>query len=151
MPSESLPSYKKANLQMVAYRRIQSAVSSLLARFHLNTTQWIMLGLMSESTNGLRVTDMARALQVEMPLITTTAQTLISAGLMSSVAHSRDKRAKMLMLTPKGKQRVSEVEQYLQNGLDKIEQDVDPKELNVYFKMLQKIALNASSVARSPA
>ena len=146
MPSEALPSYKKANLQMVAYRRIQTAVSTLLKRFHLNTTQWIMLGLMSESKNGLRVTDMARALQVEMPLITTTAQSLISAGLMNSEAHSRDKRAKMLMLTPKGKERVSEVEAYLRNGLEKIEKDVDPKELNVYFKMLQKIASNASSV-----
>ncbi|MEO6513915.1 MAG: MarR family transcriptional regulator [Candidatus Saccharimonadales bacterium] len=151
MPSENLPSYKKANLQMVAYRRIQSAVSSLLSRFHLNTTQWIMLGLMSEASNGLRVTDMARALQVEMPLITTTAQTLISAGLMSSVAHARDKRAKMLTLTPKGKERVSEIETYLKNGLDKIEQDVDPRDLKVYFKMLQKIASNASSVSRSPA
>ena len=146
MPSDSIPSYKKTNLQMVAYRRIQSAVSSLLSRFHLNTTQWIMLGFMSESASGLRVTDMARALQVEMPLITTTTQSLVAVGLMKTVAHSRDKRAKLLMLTPKGRQLVKEIEAYLANNLRQLERGVEPSDLQLYFKMLQQIGRNASRV-----
>ena len=146
MPSDSIPSYKKTNLQMVAYRRIQSAVSSLLSRFHLNTTQWIMLGFMSESASGLRVTDMARALQVEMPLITTTTQSLVAEGLMKTVAHARDKRAKLLMLTPKGRQLVKEIEAYLANNLRQLERGVEPSDLQLYFKMLQQIGRNASRV-----
>ena len=146
MPSDSLPTYKKTNLQMVAYRRIQAAVSALLSRFQLNTTQWIMLGFMSESTSGMRVTDMAKALQVEMPLITTTTQSLVAEGLMHTVAHARDKRAKLLMLTPKGRQLVREIEGYLANNLRQIEKGADPQDLNVYFKMLQRLGTNASSV-----
>jgi MarR family transcriptional regulator for hemolysin len=146
MPSDSLPTYKKTNLQMVAYRRIQTAVSALLSRFHLNTTQWIMLGFMSESNSGMRVTDMAKALQVEMPLITTTTQTLVAQGLMHTVAHARDKRAKLLMLTPKGKQLVREIEGYLTNNLRQIEKGANPQELKVYFSMLQRLGTNASTV-----
>jgi MarR family transcriptional regulator for hemolysin len=146
MPSDSLPTYKKTNLQMVAYRRIQTAVSSLLSRFHLNTTQWIMLGFMSESSSGMRVTDMAKALQVEMPLITTTTQALVAQGLMHTVAHARDKRAKLLMLTPKGKQLVREIEGYLTNNIRQIEKGADPQELKVYFSMLQRLGTNASTV-----
>jgi MarR family transcriptional regulator for hemolysin len=131
---------------MVAYRRIQSAVSNLLSRFHLNTTQWIMLGFMSESASGLRVTDMARALQVEMPLITTTTQSLVAEGLMKTVAHARDKRAKLLMLTPKGRQLVKEIEAYLANNLRQLERGVEPRDLQLYFKMLQQIGRNASHV-----
>ena len=146
MPSQELPSYKKANLQMVAYRRIHAALSNLLARFHLSTTQWIMLGLISESAAGLRITDMARALQVEMPLITTTAQSLISAGLMKSTAHLRDKRAKLLTLTPRGKDCVDEVELHLSLMMQKLEQGADAHEINTYFKLLQQLGKNASAV-----
>jgi len=146
MSSKLLPTYKKTNLQMVAYRRIQSAVSTLLSRFHLNTTQWIMLGFMSESANGLRVTDMARALQVEMPLITITKQSLVAEGLMSTAAHARDKRVKLLILTPKGRQLVKEIEAYLTNNLRQLEKGVDPQDLKLYFKMLQQIGRNASTV-----
>jgi MarR family transcriptional regulator for hemolysin len=144
MPSNSLPSYKKTNLQMVAYRRIQAALTALLKRFHLSTTQWIMLGFMSESTSGLRVTDLAKALQVEMPLITTTTQALVREGLMLTATHARDKRAKLLTLTPKGRQLVREIEGYLTNNLRQLEQGTDPQDLNVYFRMLQQLGRNAT-------
>ena len=147
MSSKPLPSYKKTNLQMVAYRHIQTALTSLLSKFQLNTTQWVMLGLMSESATGLRVTDMARALQVEMPLITTTTQSLVRQGLMKTMAHARDKRAKLLMLTPKGKELVGEIEAYVSNNLrQQLEKGVEPEELKLYFKMLQQLGTNASSV-----
>jgi DNA-binding MarR family transcriptional regulator len=146
MSSEKFPSYKKANLQFVAYRRIQTMVSSLLARFHLNTTQWIMLGLVNEAPTGLRVTDMAKVLQVEMPLITTTAHSLIASGLMHSQAHIRDKRAKMLTLTPKGEEYLGRVESFLSANMQKLEEGVDPSDMKLYFKMLQKISYNASTL-----
>jgi len=146
MASEPLPTYKKTNLQMVAYRRIQNAVSELLTRFHMNTTQWIMLGVMSESANGMRVTDMARVLQVEMPFITITMQSLVAKGLMRTVAHARDKRAKLLMLTPKGRQVEEEIEAYLSSNLQQLEKGVNPQDLKLYFKMLQQIGSNASMI-----
>lgn len=148
MPGK-LPSYKKANLQLIAYRRIQHALAALLHRFHLSTTQWIMLGIIRDTAQGVRVTDMARALQVEMPLITTTARALIQKGLLRSDQHSKDKRSKVLTLTPAGMAEVSEVEAYLESNLCKLEEGVSQSELSTYFQLLQTLSRNATSLART--
>lgn len=148
MPGK-LPSYKKANLQMIAYRRIQHALASLLHRFHLSTTQWIMLGIIRDADAGVRVTDMAKALQVEMPLITTTARALIEKGLLRSEQHTRDKRSKVLTLTPEGEAEVGEIETYLERNLTKLEEGASQSELSTYFQMLQTLSRNATSLART--
>ena len=144
-----LPSYKKANLQLIAYRRIQHALAAMLRRFRLSTTQWIMLGIICDTDGGVRVTDMAKALQVEMPLITTTAQTLIAKGLVRSTRHERDKRSKVLTLTAEGESQVAEVESYLERNISRLEEGVSKNELSAYFHMLQKLSSNASSISRA--
>lgn len=146
MPKGKLPSYKKANVQLVAYRHIQMAVSSLLMRFHLTTTQWIMLGLVHETPGGLRVTDIARALQVEMPLITTTARGMIAAGLLQATAHARDKRAKVLTLTNAGEAKFEQAESFLDSRMAGLEKGVEPQDMRRYFTMLQQIGANASAL-----
>jgi DNA-binding MarR family transcriptional regulator len=135
---QALPTYRKAILQIVAYRRIQLLVGAALKRFQLNTTQWIVLGLLHDSPKGMRVTDVAKALHVEMPLITTLAQALISAGLIESVAHTKDRRAKMLLLTEAGKAKVDEVEEYLDGYLEVFRGQINEDDLEQYFILLEK-------------
>lgn len=138
MKKHDLPTYRKAILQIVAYRRIQLLVGAALKRFQLNTTQWIVLGLLNDSPKGMRVTDVAKALHVEMPLITTLAQALISAGLLESVAHARDKRAKLLHITDDGKTKVKEVEEFLDGYLAAFRGQIDSNDIDQYFALLEK-------------
>jgi hypothetical protein len=49
-------------------------------------------------------------------------------------------------LTPKGRQLVKEIEAYLANNLRQLERGVEPRDLQLYFKMLQQIGRNASHV-----
>lgn len=135
--SAHLPTYRKAILQVVAYRRLQATVGEVLAKFHLSTTQWIVLGLIHDSAGGLRVTDIAKALRVELPLITTITRSLTARHLMTSSRHARDKRAKVFTLTDDGRQKVAEVEQRLQDRFEKFEYGADEQEVSTYFRLLE--------------
>jgi MarR family transcriptional regulator for hemolysin len=84
-----------------------------------------------------------------MPLITTTARSLIQKGLLKSEQHSRDKRSKVLTLTPEGENEVSEIENYLESNLSKLEEGASQSELSTYFHMLQTLSQNASTIARA--
>ena len=86
----------------------------------------------------MRVTDVAKALKVEMPLITTMVQGLAAGGLLESVAHSRDRRAKMLLLTPAGRDRVDAVENALSDHLQGYRQQFSSEDLDTYFGLLEK-------------
>lgn len=135
---QALPTYRKAILQIVAYRRIQLLVGTALKRFQLNTTQWVVLGLLYDNPKGMRVTDVAKALQVEMPLITTLAQALITNKLVESIAHTRDRRAKMLLLTESGKAKVDEIEEFLAKHLEAYRGQINDEDMEKYFELLEK-------------
>lgn len=139
-----LPTYKKMMMQVVAYRRIRGIVSNVLRRFDLNTTQWMILGVLYESTTGLRITDIARSVEVEVPLITRLARTLKAAGLIENRASLKDKRAKPLGLTEQGQAMIARVERELANRTERIEEGVSSREVETYFKTLGTFMDNAS-------
>ena len=139
-----LPTYKKTMMQVVAYRRIRGIVTNVLKRFDLNTTQWMILSLLYESTTGLRITDIARSIEVEVPLITRLARTLKAAGFIENMASLKDKRAKPLGLTVQGQAIITRVERELAKRTEQIEEGVSSHEVATYFKTLGAFMDNAS-------
>jgi DNA-binding MarR family transcriptional regulator len=138
------PSYKKAMMQVVAYRRIRGVIAAVLRRFELSTTQWMILSVLYESTTGLRITDIAHSVEVEVPLITRLSRTLKAAGLIENKAGLKDKRAKPLGLTVQGQAMITRVERELAQRTVRIEAGVSSRELDTYFKTLGTIMNNAS-------
>jgi len=139
-----LPTYKKAMMQVVAYRRIRAIVTSVLRRFGLNTTQWMILGVLQESTTGLRITDIAHSVEVEVPLITRLARTLKAAGLIENMASLKDKRAKPLGLTAQGQAMIIRIERELTKRTERIEQGISSREVASYFRILGAFMKNVS-------
>lgn len=133
----NLPTYKKTMLQAVAYKRIRSAVNTVLHRFDLNATQWMILGVLYESATGLRITDIAHSLEVEVPLITRLAQALRKDGLVQRKLSSKDKRIRPLSLTDHGKEVVADVEQQLGRRMSELERGLDSQTAAGYFHSLE--------------
>lgn len=133
------PTYNQALLQTVGYRSIRSVVNSVLEKYGLNTAQWVILGLVSEKPNKLRVTDAARELRVEDPLVTNLVQALVASDLVKSTSHKRDKRAKVLALTTSGEHLVTDIEPELTKALAPIEACASPADWETYFATLEKI------------
>jgi MarR family transcriptional regulator for hemolysin len=141
----SLPlhSYEKARLQVVGYRTLQNSINSVLSKYELNTSQWIILGYLHDSKQGMRVTTLASTLDVETPLITTLINSLQRRELIVSKADPEDKRAKRLQLTDDGHDLVLRLEQKLKENLQYFETGFKKGELDAYFEVLARFIDNA--------
>lgn len=138
----NIPTYTSGILQVKAYRILQAHVSEKLNLFQLNSTEWSILGLIFENKNGIRHAEIAKILNVETPLVTMMVNGLEEKKLVERLNHPKDKRAKLLFLTPKGKNLIPEVESSLRETLSKILQGISPEELMTYRKVLETIVNN---------
>lgn len=138
-----LPTYKKAMIQVAAYRRIRNAVNAVLNHFDLNATEWMILGVLYESATGMRITDIASVVDVEVPLVTRLSRALLKNGLIQAVPARRDRREKPLSLTQRGQRVISEVEQALTNSNRQLEAGLSKQDVSAYFATLGTFMRNA--------
>lgn len=122
---------------MITYKKLQGKINGVLKQYGLNMTQWIILGRLRENTKGLRTTDLARFIHVEVPLITMVSQPLMGRGLINTSRASNDKRAKLLKLTDRANDLMEDVEKRLQNQFQDFMSGISTQERNTYFKVLQ--------------
>lgn len=141
---EPLYSYTSAALQVITYKKLQSRITAILKQYNLNTTQWIILGKLSEKRSGLRATDLARFMHVEVPLVTMVSQPLLGRGLIDSVVQAHDKRTKLLRVTSQAQELIRSIELKLQAQFDDILKDVSNQDLQAYFKVLRSMMANAN-------
>lgn len=132
-----LPTYKQALLEMVSYRNIRARVNQVLEIHQLNSTQWIILGLVGDHPNQMRVTDIARIIQVEGTFITNLVAELVKMGYVKLEKHPNDKRAKILGLTPDIMSKMQVIEQELTKQLGTFDAGTSPEERQLYFKVLE--------------
>ena len=102
-----------------------------------------MLGVIIEARDGMRQSEIARAVGVKAPLITVMARELEQRGIVQSVQNQFDARAKLLALTPEGKKQVKIIETALYKTLDQLLIGLTETELMTYHKVLTTIISNA--------
>lgn len=141
----NVPTYMIGILQVRAYRMLQSYVQAVLDNFDLNSTQWSILGLVSETTEGIRVMDVAERLGVEAPLVTMLSRPLIERDILKKVQPAADNRARLLVITPLGEQLVRDVEKILFDRLQILIRGVSEQEMDTYKKVLESIVSNGSA------
>ncbi len=134
---EPTTTYATAALQVITYKKLQNKINGVLKQYGLNVTQWIIMGRLREKKSGLRTTDLAKFINVEVPLITMVSQPLLGRGLLDSTKSSTDKRAKLLQLTDRANELMDTVELRMQQQLQGLMKDIPRQELNTYFKVLQ--------------
>lgn len=142
---EMMSTYATAALQVITYKKIQNRINTVLKQYGLNMTQWIILGRLREKNTGLRTTDLARFMHVEVPLVTMVSQPLLGRGLIDSSKAVNDKRAKLLRLTDGANELMDAVEGRLQQQFQELIRDIPRQELNTYFKVLR--TMGQTSVA----
>jgi MarR family transcriptional regulator for hemolysin len=134
---EKVSTYTTAALQVITYKKLQNKINGVLKQYGLNMTQWIILGRLRDNKTGLRTTDLARFINVEVPLITMVSQPLLGRGLLDSSKAAHDKRAKLLKLTDRADELMDNVETGMQKQLKDFMKGITRQEQNTYFKVLQ--------------
>lgn len=134
---QMLSSYGGSALQLVAQKKLQAKIKTILEDYELNLTQWLIICRLNEKRDGLRTTDLARFMHVEVPLVTMMSRPLRRRGLITSTVHKPDKREKLLCLTGRAQEIIGAVENRLQDQLAGVAKDVSLQELQTYFKVLR--------------
>ena len=114
---ETIKTYELIRLQGKSYRFIKNHVNDALSKGKFSALEWGILGLLYENSEGLRYIEIAKNIGVEPPFITELVSKLLVQNLIHSKDSEKDKRAKVVSLSEKGRKLVASVEKNLEDGL----------------------------------
>lgn len=141
----NIPTYLSGALFMKAYRLLRFNVTTCLNNFNINPTSWVLLGIIRETKDGIRLAEVAHIMNVKAPLVTTLVQDLIAKDLIELLPHHTDKRVKLLLLTPSGKVFIKKVEAALEKSLRDILAGTTDTELAAFETVLEAIVRNSTN------
>ena len=139
-----LNTYITGTIQTRAYRLLRQQVIDVLSVYNLTPTYWALLGIIMDSRDGIRQTDVAKLLQVKPPLVTMMTRELQSRGLIISVTNQFDARAKLLTTSVAGKKYVKTIETNLSKVLDNLLKGLTEEDMLTYQKVLTTIITNSN-------
>ncbi len=138
----NIPSYVSGTIFVKAYRTLRLRVAACLHRHELTPTMWSLLGTVVNARDGIRLSEVAHQLNVKAPLVTMLSHKLIERGYITRIPHHIDKRAKLLVITSKGKSFMKTVESDMNDELAFLLDGVTEVELQSYKKVLDTIIIN---------
>jgi DNA-binding MarR family transcriptional regulator len=139
----NMPSYMSGSIFMKAYRTLRMRVATRLQAHELTPTMWSLLGVVISARDGIRLSEVAHVLEVKAPLVTMLSHKLIDRGYIKRIPHHIDKRAKLLVITPKGKAFMKTVEADLSDELSRLLDGVSDDDLHAYQHVLDAIIKNS--------
>lgn len=136
------PTYRMAVTQSRANRAFKAKLSQLLKQHNVTMMQWTIIGLVGDAKkDGLRISDLAAALDTSMAFITTTVNMLEAKGIVEKTSHDRDSRAKIVRLSNSFRPKVGAIETDLSGHVQQwLGEKATPKDLATYFSVLKALA-----------
>jgi DNA-binding MarR family transcriptional regulator len=91
---------------------------------------------------GISVSELSKTLHVKKSTVSIAINQLIELGIITKIQSSTDKRFYFLQLTPKGKDIMKIHMQVHKNTIKKILQILNPKEVDNFIKIVNKITVS---------
>jgi MarR family transcriptional regulator for hemolysin len=124
-----------------ADRALRLVVARELEEFNITMMQWLLLATVAGGQgSGMRMTELAAALDVTMPQITALMNDLVELKLAKQKINSVDRRSRRLMATPTGKKLISQVESILDKALRDWLKDIPKNDLRSFLATSRQIA-----------
>jgi DNA-binding MarR family transcriptional regulator len=139
----SVPTYVAGQLFTKAHRLVRVKIYDVLGEYELNPTSWSILGATLQADGGTRLASVATSLSVKPPLVTMLADELISRGLIKRIPHHTDRRAKLLVITQKGKKLSQEIETRLNQEIGTLLSGLSVADITAFQRVLETIIQNA--------
>jgi DNA-binding MarR family transcriptional regulator len=136
------PTYTSGLLFTRAHKAVRACIYVVLGKYQLTPSQWAILGNTVQAPEGIRLSSVAKQMDVKAPLVTMLANGLIDQGLITRVAHHTDGRAKLLVATNKGKRLATQVEHEVSAEIARLMQGVNPNDIVAFQKTLETIIFN---------
>lgn len=134
--------YRTGILQAKAYRNLRHFMVRTLKDHNLTSAEWSILGVISEmvENGGIRVSDLAKMLDVETSFVTNMVKKLMKQGYAEYEYDEDDGRVRLVVATEKAQNKVVEIELHMRKEMRLWLEDVGDKELIQYISVLNKIS-----------
>lgn len=136
------PTYLMGAIQATAYRILREHVYAVLATSGITATAWSLLGVVAGAKNGIRQVEIARALRIQAPQVTLTIKELSAREYIQGTKNQFDARARLFVLSPKGKKFMRATESALALSLTGLLDGLTEQDMLVYQKVLKTIIAN---------
>lgn len=142
MPQRQLTTYQGVILQARAFRAIRTFMIETLKDYNLTLTEWLMIGVVVDAgREGVRISDLAENLGVEMPVITNLVKRAEASGWVTHAVDKNDKRAKRIYSTTSSRQKACNIEGELQRATGAWLKDLDASKLEGYMTTVGTLAV----------
>lgn len=139
----SLTTYRIGVLQNAAYRELKRVTNETLREFTLSSGEWAVLGILSEYEEGVRISELAEEMMVEVPYVTDLVANLEKKKLLFVDKDDGDRRAKIVRVSGKGRELIPGIEDTLRKKMKYLMDDVSLFDLFAYVRTLIQIVKNA--------
>lgn len=142
MELPNITTYQALVYQSRAQRVIKSLIQQELKKYNLTMMQWSVLGFIYEAgKQGVRISDLARALDTSLAFITNSVNVLEAKGMVYRVGHETDSRSKLVCIDAKYRRKFDGIEKELGDKLwTWLKEHIDTQELAVHLKVVRDIA-----------
>jgi DNA-binding MarR family transcriptional regulator len=149
MPQRQLTTYQAVISQARAFRNLRTFLVETLKEHDLTLTEWLMIGTVIDGgKEGVRVSDLADTLGVEMPVITNLANRAVATGWVTRVVDPNDRRAKLIRATREGGEKTCDIEGILRGETSTWLEDIDASMLKSYLTIVGLLATKDSLTER---
>jgi MarR family transcriptional regulator for hemolysin len=114
---------------------------SKLEPYGLTMMEWALLGVVDETKNaGISPSELSQTIDVGLPMITGMVNRVEAMQLIDRKSTDKDKRRRVVVSTPKGRQIVKKVESQMRADFGTWLSDVDRDELEAYVTVMKQLA-----------
>ncbi len=137
MRRNELTTYRAVIAQARAFRALRTFMAQVLNKHNLTVTEWLIIGTVIDSgKEGVRISELAHILGVEMPVITNLLHKTAASNWVVRTNDSDDRRAKRIIATPEGMERACDIEGELQESTKEWLSNLDSDVLDGYFAVV---------------
>jgi len=123
---------------------LEKAGQRLFRPYGLTVAQFNVLNLLSDQPDGMRASDLSRALVVDASNVTGLMKRMKAEGYLRERENSADRRQHVVSLTPKGQRAWETANKEYSSSLAAVDATLSPAERKTMERILQRIAAAVS-------
>lgn len=141
VPYRQITTYQTVIAQARAYRKVRSFMDKTLKPYNLTITEWLIIGTAIDAgPTGIRISDIAKILGVEMPVITNLVHKATNTRWLRRIEDSEDKRARRVVMTHMGLEKACNIEGELKKATAPWLKDIDSHALKGFFEVIAELS-----------
>lgn len=142
MPYRQITTYQTVIDQARAYRKVRSFMDKTLKPYDLTITEWLIIGTAIDAgPTGIRISEIAKALGVEMPVVTNLVHKATNTRWLRRIKDPEDKRARRVVMTHMGLEKACDIEGELKKATAPWLKDIPADSIKGFYDVITELAI----------